>query len=253
MKISEQGFDYDGLDEQYPTTRATDPRIAAHLLEALGEGATLLNVGAGTGSYEPADRRVVAVEPSSVMRSKRPVQRTPALAALAEQLPFHAKAFDASMAILTVHHWPDMERGLREMRRVTSGPVVVMTFDPFAPTDFWMGDYAPELVEVDQRRYGSLDRVTEALGGELKVVEVPVPRDCRDGFQVGLFARPEAFLEERVRQAQSAWAHLAEGVEQRVVRDLSRDLQSGEWQRRYGELQRQAEIRCQLRIVRSAP
>lgn len=246
-------FNYDQHGQSYAQSRQADPRIAKVILEHLGHAKTVLNVGAGAGSYEPADRHVVAVEPSAAMRSQRPRTLPPAIHAMAEALPFDDAAFDAAMAILTVHHWPNRTQGLRELRRVTQGPIVVMTFDPEAPTEFWMRDYCPEIVEVEHRRYGPLSSILEALGGRSEVISIEVPRDCTDLFQVALYARPEAFLDPVVRQGQSAWKFLAEGVEERCVRHLRADLESGEWDKRYGHLRERDSIRCQLRLVVAHP
>ena len=248
MDIASTGFDYDELEGEYAGARRTDPHIADRLREFLGDAQSLLNVGAGTGSYEPQDLRVVAVEPSKQMRAQRPAHVVPALAHFAEDLPFAANAFEASMAILSVHHWPDLQRGLAEMRRVTSGPVVVMTFDPNAPTDFWLKDYVPEMHAVEMRRYGPIDRIVQGLGGA-DVHTVPVTRACQDAFQAALYARPEWFLRAEVRAAQSAWSHLPAGVEARAMADLANDLRSGAWDERYGHLRTAPTVMCQLRMV----
>jgi SAM-dependent methyltransferase len=242
-------FDYDRHGQHYATVRRADPRIAATMSAALGDAKTVLNVGAGAGSYEPADRYLLAVEPSIAMRAQRPAGAAPALIGTADSLPFDDGAFDAAMAILTVHHWPDRVRGLGEMRRVATGPVVVMTFDPDAKTEFWLSDYAPEFVEIEMRRYGKIDVITRALGGQCEIVPIPLAADCTDGFQVAFYARPEAFLDARVRMSQSAWKFLPPGAEERVVAALARDLATGEWDRRYGHLRIQPTINCQLRLV----
>jgi SAM-dependent methyltransferase len=242
-------FDYDEHGQHYSGVRRTDPRIARLVHAALGPAKTVLNVGAGAGSYEPTDRYVLAVEPSAAMRAQRPAGSAPVLIGSAESLPFDEGAFDAAMAMLTVHHWPDRVLGLREMRRVAKGPVLVFTFDPAAATEFWLSDYGPEFVDVERRRYGDLAVITEALGGQCEILPIPVPCDCVDGFQVAFYARPEAFLDARVRGSQSAWKFLPPGVEDRIVQSLARDLQSGEWDRRYGHLRSQPFINCQLRLV----
>lgn len=246
-------YDYDRDGRRYAGQRRADPRIARQVHAALGEARTVLNVGAGAGSYEPEDRYVVAVEPSATMRRQRPSHLPPALIGTAASLPFDDGAFDASMAILTVHHWPDPAAGMRELRRVTLGPVVVMTFDPDAPTAFWMFDYVPEMIDVERRRYVSPRVLAEALGGTHALHPVPVARDCTDRFQVALYARPEAFLDDEVRAAQSAWTFLPPGVEARFVDALRRDLASGAWERRYGALRAQPEIACQLRLLVARP
>jgi SAM-dependent methyltransferase len=171
----------------------------------------------------------------------------------AESLPLDDNSFDAAMAMLTVHHWPDRVLGLREMRRVARGPVLVFTFDPDAATEFWLSDYAPEFIDIERRRYGSLAVITDALGGRHDVQPIPVACDCTDGFQVAFYARPEAFLDARVRGSQSAWKFLPPGVEERIVASLARDLESGEWDRRYGHFRSQPSINCQLRLVVAHP
>ena len=245
--------DYDRQAQSYSLIRQPDRRIEAVVHQALGQARNVLNLGAGTGSYEPLDRHVVAIEPSATMRSQRPKHLAPALIATAENIPFDDASFDASMAMLTVHHWPDLERGLGEMRRVTRGPCLVMSFDPDAPTDFWMFDYVPEMRIVEQKRYPKLNRIEAGLGGRCEVVALPVALDCTDRFQVALYGRPEAFLDEAVRRSQSAWNFLGEGVEHRFVAELAADLKAGTWDARYGHFRRQAFITCQLRLVVSHP
>ena len=242
-------FDYDRHGQHYTGFRRTDLRIAELVNTSLGPAKTVLNVGAGAGSYEPTDRYVLAVEPSAAMRAQRPAGSAPALIGSAESLPFDDDAFDAAMAMLTVHHWPDRVLGLREMRRVARGPVLVFTCDPNAHTEFWIYDYGPEFVEIEQGRYGSLDVITGALGGTCEALPIPVARDCLDGFQVAFYARPEAFLDPRVRGSQSAWKFLPPGAEERIVQSLSRDLESGAWDRRYGHLRSQPFVNNQLRLV----
>ncbi|HEV7733566.1 MAG TPA: class I SAM-dependent methyltransferase [Candidatus Binatia bacterium] len=249
MSEEPASYSYDREGERYAGIRRPDPRIARHVHDALGAARTVINVGAGAGSYEPEDRYVVAVEPSAVMRAQRPKHLAPALAGTADALPFDDGAFDAAMAMLTVHHWPDPAAGLRELRRVTSGPVVILTFDPEASTEFWMFDYAPEMADVERRRYVSPRIITAALGGTSELRPIPVPHDCVDRFQVALYARPEAFLDSEVRRAQSAWTFLPPGVEDRVMQSLADDLESGAWDRRYGALRAKPFIDCQLRLI----
>ena len=191
-------FDYERAGAGYARLRRTDPRLAAHVHAALGDARTVLNVGAGAGSYEPEDRYVVAVEPSAAMRAQRPAGR-PAVDAVAEALPFDDDSFDAAMAMITVHQWSDLERGLTELSRVARGPVVILTFDPDAMLDFWLADYVPEVFEAERPRMPTLS----ALGGEASAV--PIPLDCVDGFIEAYYGRPEAFLDPEIRAAQSAW------------------------------------------------
>lgn len=241
--------DYQKVGHHYGAHRRADPKIQTLIDAALADARTVVNVGGGTGSYEPTDRYVVAVDPSAAMRRQRPRHLPPALIGTADTLPYDDGTFDAAMAVLTVHHWPDLARGLHEMRRVARRTVVVMSFDPDAETDFWLRDYVPEMVDIERARYPAVSRLCEGLGGRCDIVPVPVRRDCPDKFQAALYARPEAFLDPTVRHAQSAWRFLPDGAEARFVRALTEDLASGAWDARYGHLRRLPEIRCQLRLV----
>lgn len=254
MEIKNPAFNYDEHGQKYSGYRRTDPRIAEYVHVALGSAKTVLNVGAGAGSYEPDDRYVAAIEPSSVMRHQRRInQRVPAIIGSAESLPFDDDSFDDSMAMLTVHHWPDMSRGLQELRRVTRERVIVMTFDPDALDDFWNVHYFPELIEVEKLRYPTLDFITKALGGKCQVQQIPVPFDCVDGFQEAFYGRPEAFLEKEVRLSQSAWGFLPKGVEDQYVKALSDELETGEWDKKYGEFRTKPYFTGALRLIAAAP
>jgi len=250
---SARGLDYDRHAEGYPAQRRADPRIAAAMLAELGSARTVLNVGAGAGSYEPLDRDVLAVEPSAGMRAQRPERLMPAIDARAEALPFDDGSVDAAMAIITIHHWDDPLAGLREMRRVTRGPVLVLTFDVDLLADFWLiSDYLPEALQDDRRRFPTIDVVMNALGGA-SVKAVPIPIDCTDGFLECHYARPEAYLDPAVRAAQSVWPRLAEGVEERVVHALARDLASGAWDERHSHLRTEPAYEGGLRLIVSRP
>lgn len=253
MLNSQGQFDYDKGGKHYSGFRRADPRISKYIWEALGNAKTVLNIGAGAGSYEPTDRHVLAVEPSEAMRKQRPAHLPPAIRGTADSLPFDEKSIDAAMGVLTVHHWPDRAKGLLEIRRVTKGPIVIMTFDSSAPTDFWMFDYCPEMKVVEQMRYGTVASIIEALPGSHEVTPIPVPIDCTDRFQVALYARPEEFLNADVRSSQSAWKFLPQGAEDRFVQSLKSDLESGAWERKYGHLKGQPFINCQLRLVVAWP
>ncbi|MCU1508340.1 MAG: Ubiquinone biosynthesis protein [Glaciihabitans sp.] len=245
--------DYGDIGRGYALVRQPDPRIAAAILAGLGDAKTVLNVGAGTGSYEPVDRDVTAVEPSASMREQRPEHLARAIDATSEHLPFDDDSFDASMASVTVHQWPDLERGLGEMRRVTRGPVVIMTFDPVPPEHWWLMDYVPELFEVEGRRMPQLDRIAAALGGETEIRTVMVPSDSVDGFGQAFFARPEKLLDPAVRRAMSAWSFVPDAVIRRFEFALRHDLLSGAWDRRYGEFRSLPEFDGGLRLVISRP
>lgn len=224
---------YDTIGLTYTVTRRTDPRIAAQIWAALGDARTVLNVGAGTGSYEPSDRRVLAAEPSAVMRAQRPTDAAPCVAAAAEHLPFSDQSFDAAMAIATVHHWQDPIAGLREMQRVARR-VVVFTFAFDELSEFWLTrDYLPELRSV-LAPHPPLAEQARVLGARME--PVPVPWDCVDGFFEAYWRRPEAYLDEDVRRGISVWSKLGPVVEQRVVSTLRDDLASGRWADRNRDL-----------------
>jgi SAM-dependent methyltransferase len=227
---------YDAIGSAYPATRRTEPRIAARVWDALGDARTVLNVGAGTGSYEPPDRDVTAVEPSAVMRALRPVDAAPCVAAAAASLPFEDQSFDAAMAFSTVHHWLDPIAGLREMRRVARR-VVVFTHDSSDAGwrhRFWLSrDYLPEVADLVAGR-PSAGVLAHAIGA--RVEPVLVPWDCVDGFFEAYWRRPEAYLDEHVRRAVSVWTRVGPQAEQRAVSQLRDDLSSGRWAERNREL-----------------
>jgi SAM-dependent methyltransferase len=227
---------YDSIGTTYAATRRTEPQIAAQVWAALGDARTVLNVGAGTGSYEPPDRDITAVEPSAVMRAQRPAGAARCMAATAESLPFQDQSFDAAMACATVHHWPDPIAGLREMRRVARR-VVVFTHDT---TDtgwlrrFWLTrDYLPEVAALVADR-PSLNELACAIGAQME--PVLIPWDCADGFFEAYWRRPEAYLDDRVRRGVSVWARVGPEPEQRAVHSLRDDLLSGRWAARNCDL-----------------
>jgi len=224
---------YDSIGHGYAATRGTDARIAARLWAALGDARTVLNVGAGSGSYEPPDRDVTAVEPSAVMRAQRPPDAAPCLDARADGLPFADQSFDAAMAVLSDHHWRDPVAGLREMRRVARR-VVVFQFDTSDHQRFWLTrDYLPEFARLAARGPSLAERAA-AIGARTQVV--PVPWDCADGFFHAYWRRPEAYLRPEVRQAQSVWAMVGTAAEHRAVRNLRADVDSGFWASRNSDL-----------------
>lgn len=220
---------------------------------ALGQARTVINVGAGAGSYEPEDRHVVAVEPSAAMRAQRPRHLAPALDGIAERLPFDDDSFDAAMATVTVHQWNDTEQGLRELRRVSRGPVVILTFDGDALDLLWLAEYAPELIAAERRRYPPIDLIASLVGGRTEVMPVAIPIDCVDGFTEAYYARPERFLDPQVRASQSAWGFVDDDAEARAVDRLRRDLDSGAWDDRFGRLREQPEFVGSLRLVVGHP
>lgn len=226
---------YDTIGQGYARQRRADPRIGARLLAALGDAQSVLNVGAGAGSYEPADRQVIAVEPSEVMVAQRPRGAAPAIRARAEALPFPAQAFDAVMGVLTLHHWADRAGGLSECARVARRRVVLLTWDPAADA-FWLPrDYLPAFAAADRRQFPAMTAYAEAFGAtaQVEVAAVPVPRDCVDGFLGAFWARPAAYLDPGVRAGISSFAR--PGADEGLAR-LRADLASGAWHARHGHL-----------------
>jgi SAM-dependent methyltransferase len=246
---------YDVIGAEYAATRREDPRIAALIHAALGEARTIVNVGAGAGSYEPRDRHVVAVEPSEVMIAQRDPRLPPAIRSGAYPLPFEDRGMDAAMAILTIHHWDeDQERGVREMRRVARGPVVILTYDAEVSGRMWlMADYLPEVAELDRRIFPTLETLAEWLDAEVSVREVPIPRDTPDWSLGSFWAHPERVLDARARNSTSGFARMSPEVVDRVVAAVERDLQDGTWDARHGHLRELAEYDAGLRLLVSKP
>lgn len=234
---------------EYSRLRRADPRIAARVHAALGNARVVLNVGAGAGSYEPTDRAVTAVEPSASMRAQRPPGAAPAIDAVAEALPFQDNAFDAAMAMVTVHQWPDAARGVRELRRVSRGPVVILTFDPERMARFWLAEYAPKLLAHESTRFPTLDQLAGWLGAGTTYEPIPIPLDCTDGFMEALYGKPERFLDWRVRAAQSSWQFIDTITRGHALEHLRYDLKQGVWDARYGALRTQPELQGALTLV----
>jgi SAM-dependent methyltransferase len=237
---------YDRIGVGYAAHRRPDARIAAHVADALGAARTVLNVGAGAGSYEPADRPVAAVEPSAVMVRQRPRGAGPAVRASAERLPFRDASFDAAMAVLTIHHWPDWRAGLREMRRVARGRVAVLTWDPDHPGFWLVQDYFPEILEIDRRILPSVAALRDVLG-PVHVRPVPVPADCSDGFLGAYWRRPEMYLDDGARGAISAFAKIRDA--RPGLQRLRAELADGTWRRRHGDLLARGELDIGYRLI----
>jgi SAM-dependent methyltransferase len=254
MKITAPSFNYDKDGTRYSTRRQTEPAIARYIKTALHDVKTILNVGAGAGSYEPDDRYVISVEPSVAMRAQRlSNHKNPALIGRADDLPFDDNSFDAATAFLTIHHWPDIKKGLAELRRVTRHQIIIMTFDPDALDIFWNAEYFPEVIEVEKQRYPTIDSLRHIMGGKIEVQDIPIPLDCVDGFQEAFYGRPEAFLNREVRKAMSAWGFISEDQQELMVKRLYDDLQSGEWDRKYNHLRTQPFFSGALRLIISYP
>jgi SAM-dependent methyltransferase len=244
--------DYDEHGGTYSRHRRADPRIEARIHAALGDARTVLNVGAGSGSYEPADRWVLAVEPSATMRAQRPPGAPPALAARAEALPLDEDAVEAAMACVTIHHWENFRAGLAEMRRVARGPVVVFTFE-LDRLPAWQLDFLRDGVEIERRRFPPLAEIAAVLGGRARIESIPTPADCADGFFEAFWNRPEALLDPSIRASQSIWPLLDPGGEERIVARLRAALESGAWDAEHGHLRAMDSYDGALRLVVSEP
>ena len=239
---------YDAIGVGYQERRRPDPRLAAAIARALNHTETVVNVGAGTGSYEPTDRSVVAVEPAMTMIRQRRAHSAPVVQASATELPFRDDGFAAALAILTVHHWPDRARGLDELARVARRRVVVVTWDPSA-SGFWLvDDYFPEIVDIDRRIFPTIGDFRRAFGS-VDVQPFPVPHDCIDGFMGAYWRRPHAYLDASVRAAISAFAKAEPSRLESGLERLRRDLADGTWERRHGHLSERAELDLGYRIV----
>ena len=239
---------YGAIGQGYAAYRQPEPEISGFLGRALGGARSVLNVGAGAGSYEPVDREVTAIEPSAAMRRQRPAYLPAAIEGVAEKLPFADQSFDASMATFSVHQWNDLAAGLSEMRRVTRGPVAILTCDPLQLHKSWLAEYAPEMISVEIRRYPLISTIAEALGGA-EIVSVPIPLRCSDGFSEAYYGRPERLLEAGARLANSAWSFVEPDAEQRFVKRLDHDIKRGAWDAKYGQLRRQSHFDGSLRLI----
>lgn len=234
---------YDRIGRTYTSTRTTDPRIAAAVWNALGDARTVLNVGAGSGHYEPGDRQVVALEPSAVMIAQRPPDaggRARVIQGHAEALPFEDNSFDAVMAVLSDHHWSDRRRGFAELRRVARHRIVLFNADPGQADRFWLTtEYLPEFLELIPARYrapGAWEDELRVNFGEIELTPVPVPHYCQDGFYGAYWRRPQAYLEPQVRSGISVFAQVSSAAVARAINALRADLETGRWQERHREL-----------------
>lgn len=240
---------YDELGRGYAKVRRPDPRIAARIDEALGTARTVVNVGAGTGSYEPAGREVTAVEPSATMIAQRPPEAAPVVQASAEELPFEDGSFDAAMAVLTVHHWSDLDAGLGELRRVTRDRILAVTFDPAFLADLWIvRDYFPGMLGLKRRTSITSEGLVARLPAA-RSAPIPVPDDCTDHFFAALWARPEMLLDDEVVRPMWVWQSISEEERRSGRERLAADLESGAWRERHGDLLAREELDVGLRLV----
>ncbi len=244
---------YDRIGVGYRQVRRPDPRIAARIEAALGDARSVVNVGAGAGSYEPGDRAVTAVEPSRVMIEQRPAGAAPAIQASAEDLPFEDDSFDAAMAVITVHHWANPAAGLAEMARVARRRVAVLAFDPTASEGHWLGEYFPRAIAIHREAMPPLAQLTAALGPSAAVEAIPIPRRCEDGFFIALWDRPELHLDPAVRRASSCWHAMSAAEIEPGLAALRADLESGTWDERHGALREAPELDVGLRLLSADP
>ncbi len=241
---------YNRIGIDYREFRRPEPRIEAAIWAALGDAKSVVNVGAGAGSYEPTDREVVAVEPSPVMIAQRPPAAAPALEGVAEALPLDDDSVDAAMGVLTIHHWPDLEAGLAEMRRVARRRIVLLTIDTAKNSEIWtLSEYFPEAMALERELMPSLESLESSLPGAT-VEAVPAPNRCRDEFTSALWDQPERFLDPDLLRGSSLWHQLAPATIERGQERLRADLESGAWDEKHGHLRTQAELDIGLRLVR---
>ena len=244
---------YDKIGVGYSLTRLPDPRVADRIIQALGDSASVVNVGAGTGSYEPRDRMVVAVEPSPTMIRQRPVGSAPVIQGAAESLPLVDGAVDSALAILTVHHWTDPAQGFAEMLRVAQRRVVILTWDQDVWESFWLiREYLPCIRDLDRRRAPAIADIVSALG-ESQIISVPIPHDCIDGFHGAFWRRPEAYLDPRIRSGISTYAALPPDERGEGLRRLAADIQSGAWEDRHRNLFDVDELDLGYRLIVAGP
>jgi SAM-dependent methyltransferase len=246
---------YEQIGRGYVLTRREDPAFARRIAAALGKSRTVVNVGAGSGSYEPRDRHVIAIEPSDVMAAQRPQELPAAIRAAAGDLPLRDQSVDAAMAILTIHHWDaEQERGVRELRRVARGPVVIVTYDHRFSNEMWlMKDYLPEVAELDRRIFPSVGLIATWLGGSTVVETLEISRHTPDWMLGSFWAHPERVLDPGARAATSGFARMDPGVVERVVRSVRRDLESGAWDQRHGHLRQRERLDVGLRLIINTP
>ncbi|UDY35020.1 class I SAM-dependent methyltransferase [Dermatobacter hominis] len=238
---------YDRIGVGYATKRVPEPRWVAQIARALGDARTVLNVGAGSGNYEPVDRQVVGVEPSSTMIAQRR-NGNPVVQGVAEDLPFADGRFDAALAILTVHHWTDRAAGLAELRRV-SGRQVLVVYEPLVSHSFWLVDYFPEVLTADLETGAP---TPDEIGRHLRLVDVEtmwIPADCSDGVAAAYWRRPEAYLDPDVQRSMSILALLPDDVVARGAAALAKDLEDGTWHRRHGHLLERSEADYGYRLA----
>ena len=251
MISPENAARYDRIGHGYSATRREDPELRRRIHAALGAARTVVNVGAGTGSYEPSDRHVIAIEPSDIMSSQRPSHLVPTVRATAGQLPLRDQSVDAAMAILSLHHWDaEQEQGVRELRRVARDTVVILTYDPRVSEQMWLvAEYLPEVAELDHEIFPHPELVVTWLGGDARIETIELSRETPDWMLGSFWAHPERVLDPNARGGTSGFARMPETVVQRVVAAVDDDLRTGAWDRRNGHLRRLERLDVGLRLI----
>jgi SAM-dependent methyltransferase len=243
---------YDTVGRTYRATRRADPRIEALISAALADADSVINIGAGTGSYEPP-QTVVAIEPSLVMISQRPAATAPAIRSVAEQLPLRDKCADGALGVLTIHHWRDLPAGIAEMRRIARRRLVVLTWDPAKIANFWLlSEYLPESARIDAELAVPIGRLTALLADPV-ITPVPVPHDCSDGFAAAFWRRPEAYLDPVVRAGMSIFSRGGEELAAVGLARLADDLDSGRWAERHAGLLQREELDVGYCLIAAQP
>ncbi|MBN7796327.1 class I SAM-dependent methyltransferase [Parahaliea mediterranea] len=237
---------YDTLAADYVSYRVPDPRIEAAIRRHISPGDSILNVGAGQGAYEPDGFNVVALEPSREMIARRSSKKAPTIQGMAERLPFKDDSFDTALGVLTLHHWQDIQQGLSELKRVTRGKIILLTWNGDYG-EFWLPDYLPEIAVIDVGLFPSIGALSELLGGAVSVETIAIPHDCTDGFMCAYWRRPEMYLDASARQAMSMFSMLG-SVEEGLIQ-LSDDLEAGYWHKKYQSLLGKDQLDCGYRLV----
>jgi hypothetical protein len=238
---------YEDIGARYGAIRQPDHRLQTRITGALGDARPVLNVGAGTGNYEPADRPVVALEPSSVMAGQRHPGSAPVVRGMAEGLPFADGSFGATLATFTVHHWNDVRRGLSELQRV-SHRQVLLVHDRDLCDYYWITEYFPEILAVPSEQHPAVGRLCQSLD-VIRIETLPIPADCSDGFCSAFWARPEALLDPALRAGSSSLSQLDPAIVEDNVEHLRADLASGAWDSRYGFLRSLPEFDMGYRLL----
>jgi SAM-dependent methyltransferase len=250
-----QSTRYEEIGREYALTRREDPAYVRAIAAALGDARSVVNVGAGSGSYEPRDRYVIAIEPSDVMAAQRPAELAPAIRASAGLLPLRDQSVDAAMAFLTIHHWDaEQQQGVAELRRVARGPVIIVTHDHLISGQMWlMKDYLPEVAQLDARTFPACEQIVAWLGGRTEVTTLEISRDTPDWMGGSFWAHPERVLDPRARAGTSGFARMTPEIVDRVVQAVRADLESGLWDKRYGELRHRETLDVGLRLLVNTP